>query len=138
MIKLKSSGSDFSNTARFLQKAKKYNKKFSVAELNDIANMTLNKLKEATPKDTGLTAKSWKYEIIEDHNSNQIVFSNTNVVKSSSPGENQNGVNVVLLLEFGHVTPQGSWIEGKGFVEPIIREMYFNIVNDTWKELSKS
>lgn len=135
MIKLKSSGNNWDKTTRFLREAKKYSEKFSVADLNIIANITLNRLKNATPKDTGLTADSWKYEIIEGNDSNQIIFSNTNIPKDS---KNQNGVNVAILLEFGHVTPQGVWVQGKNFIEPIIREMYLSIVNDTWKELSKS
>lgn len=94
----------------------------------EIAEACISELKAATPKDSGLTAKSWYYEIDSSNKKTTITFLNKNI---------QNGVNVVLLLEYGHGTSTGGWVEGKDFVKPIIQKTYLNIINDKWKELTK-
>lgn len=140
MIKFRNKGGDFSNTERYLRKTRRLGRKFDEYTLDEIGRLTVSRLKHATPKDTGLTADSWGYEIEQTELGNTITFYNKNVVRSDENGalKNQNGVNIALMLEFGHVTPSGTWVSGRNYIEPTIREVYLNIVNNTWKELVKA
>ena len=92
-----------------------------------IGHKFVEALKKATPVDTGLTAESWRYRVTEEtHDHIQIVIENTNI---------QNGVNVALLLNYGHVAPNGTWVEGANFLEPALQELYIKTINNTWKEI---
>lgn len=125
MVKFKHKG-DFSKTEAFFTKSLNFTK---MKKLDEAAKRCVERLKEATPVDSGLTAASWTYEIVKtDRNTISIVVNNTNI---------QNGVNIALLLEYGHGTPGGTWVEGKDYINPIIREEYNKIMNETWKEIEK-
>ncbi len=92
-----------------------------------IGHKFVEALKKVTPVDTGLTAESWRYRVTEEtHNHIQIVIENTNI---------QNGVNVALLLNYGHVAPNGTWVEGANYLEPALQELYIKTINNTWKEI---
>lgn len=123
MIKIKSNG-DWERTDKFFKKSIKITK---VENINALAERCIERLKEATPKDSGLTAGSWGYEIIKNKNKNILYINNTNI---------QNGINIALILEFGH-SAGGAWVEGKNFIGPITQEEYNKILKDTWKELKK-
>lgn len=122
MITIKHKG-DFRKTKKYFSKSLKITK---IKNAEIIAKNCVEKLKEATPKDSGITAESWTYTIIRRKESVAIEFINTNI---------QNGVNVALLLEYGHGTSNGGWVEGKEFIEPTIRKAYLEILNKTWEEL---
>jgi len=117
---------NFSKIEDFIEKMRK--KSRIGYQATEIAEICVAELKAATPVDSGLTASSWYYEINTTKKETTITFSNRNI---------QNGVNVVLLLEYGHGTSTGGWIEGKDFVEPVIQERYSEIINNKWKELTK-
>lgn len=124
MIKIKVKG-NFDKLDYYLKKSRK------IAKFNNIqviADNCLEALKRATPKDTGLTAKSWNYEIIEEGHEKKIAFNNTNI---------QNGVNVALLLEYGHGTPSGTWIEGKEFIAPTIQKALLDAIDEACKEMRR-
>lgn len=125
MITFKQKG-DLSNLERYLRRSSKK------ARINDqanaIAEQCIQELRFATPKDSGLTSESWEYEIISSGRKTSIIFSNTNM---------QNGLNVALLLEYGHMTSSGHWVEGREYIDPIIQKNYLNIINKKWKELVK-
>lgn len=116
----------FSNFENYIKRIRRISR--TNEQLEDIAKYCVKELAEATPKDTGLTAKSWSYEIQNTGKTSSIVFYNTNI---------QNGVNVAILLDFGHATPNGKWVEGKNYIDPIIQEQYLNIVNNKWKGMTK-
>ena len=117
---------NFSKIENFIEKMRKKTRINSQAV--EIAEICLAELKAATPKDSGLTAKSWYYEINGTKKETTITFLNKNI---------QNGVNVILLLEYGHGTSTGGWVEGKEFVKPIVQKTYLEIINNKWKELTK-
>lgn len=124
MIKIKSKG-DWEKTDKFFKKSIKITK---IDNLDLLAERCIERLKESTPKDSGLTAKSWDYEIIKRKNKNTLYIVNTNI---------QNGTKIALILEFGHATTDGRWIEGKNYIGPATLEAYNEILNDTWKEMKK-
>lgn len=124
MIKIKVKG-NFDKVDSYFKKSRK------IAKFNNIqtiADNCLEALKRATPKDTGLTAKSWNYEIIEEGNEKKIAFNNTNI---------QNGVNVALLLEYGHGTASGTWVEGKEFIAPTIQKALLDAIDEACKEMRR-
>lgn len=121
----------FKNKGKF-QKLDVYFKKSieitKTKKINIVAEECIRLLSEATPRDTGLTASSWKYEIRDEKNRKVLSISNTNVV---------DGTNIAFVLDIGHVTNNGVWIEGRHYIEPAVRDAYNKILNNTWKELKR-
>lgn len=119
-------------TKNKVDKTEEYFKKLrNQAELKNaeyIGEECVKALRQVTPKRTGLTAESWRYEIQRSNSGTTIQLLNTNI---------QNGENVALLIEFGHATPSGRWIAGTKYIEPAIQEAYMNAVKEKWKELNK-
>lgn len=126
MIQFKDKGKgDFQKTMTFFTKSLNFTK---IKDVRSVADRCVERLKEATPVDSGLTADSWSYEISRENGHVSIMINNKNI---------QNGYNVALLIEYGHGTANGTWVEGKNFIDPIIREEYNKIMNDTWKEIER-
>lgn len=115
---------DFSKTTNFLKRAKKLN-------LNDVLNKYGAKgvaaLSSATPVDSGLTAGSWYYEIENKNGSSSISFYNSNV---------QNGVLIAIILQYGHGTGTGGWVQGRDYINPAIQPIFDEIVNNAWREVT--
>ena len=82
----------------------------------------------ATPKDTGKTSESWRYEIIRRDNTVSIQFFNDNV---------QNGCPIAIILQYGHATRNGSWVEGRDYINPAIRPVFDRMRDELWKEATK-
>ena len=98
--------------------------------LNKYGKKGVEALKEATPKDTGKTAESWKYDIVKDNNGTyQIVWSNTNVV--------DDWANVAILLQYGHATRNGGYVKGRDYINPAIESVFREMANEAWKEVSQ-
>lgn len=85
-------------------------------------------LASATPSDTGLTASSWYYKIENTKGSIRISFHNSNI---------QNGVPIAIILQYGHGTGTGGWVEGRDYINPAIQPIFDRIVNDAWREVTK-
>ena len=84
-------------------------------------------LASATPVDSGLTADSWKYEIQHTNGSAVISFHNTNV---------HNGVPIAIILQYGHGTGTGGWVQGRDYINPAIQPIFDKILEDAWKEVT--
>lgn len=123
MVTIKHKG-NFNKLTKYFKKSVKITNQ---EKINLIADDCLKKLKDATPVDSGITADSWYYEITEKKGFKRITFYNTNI---------QNGTKIVLLLEYGHLTNNGTWVQGRKFMTPIIEKTYKTIVDKTWKELT--
>lgn len=122
MISFKIKG-DFSKTARFLGKLKGL---FRSGVFDAYGRAGVAALSSATPVDTGLTASSWSYTIELTANSVVLAFHNSN---------NQNGVPIAIILQYGHGTGTGGWVQGRDYINPAIQPVFDNIVNDLRREV---
>lgn len=84
-------------------------------------------LAAATPKDSGKTAASWEYEIVEKSGQISIIWKNTNVNK---------GVNIAVILQYGHGTRNGGYVQGIDYINPALRPIFEKIADAGWKEVS--
>lgn len=125
MVSFKHKG-DFSKTIKFLGQAAGLT---NLVDFDKYGQAGVAALALATPTDTGLTASSWSYKITKRHDSVTIEFTNSNV---------QNGVPIAIILQYGHATRNGGWVEGTDYINPAIRPIFDKIVDDAWKEVTKS
>ena len=84
-------------------------------------------LQSVTPVDTGKTSDSWSYRIVHQPGIVKIQFLNSNI---------QNGVPIAVILQMGHGTGTGGWVEGIDYINPAIRPVFDNIVEFAWKEVT--
>lgn len=124
MISFKHKG-DWSKTTGFLERAKNI---VRLGNLDRYGREGVAALASATPVDTGLTASSWKYEIVRTRGSVSINFLNTNI---------QNGVPIALILQYGHGTRNGGWVEGRDYINPTIRPIFDRLAKELWEEVTK-
>ena len=117
---------DFSNLTNFLERAKNA---IHIGDLDKYGKAGVAALSSATPVDTGLTASSWSYEIENKNGSVRIIFKNSNI---------QNGVPIAIILQYGHGTRNGGWVEGRDYINPAIQPIFDEIANNAWKEVTKS
>lgn len=124
MISFRQKG-DFSKPTRFLEKAKN---SIRLGDLDRYGREGVAALASATPVDTGLTASSWYYRIDHTDKGVKLVFNNSNI---------QNGVPIAIILQYGHGTGNGGWVEGRDYINPAIQPIFDRIANDAWKEVTK-
>ena len=123
MISFRQKG-DFSKLTSFLERAKET---VHLGDLNKYGRQGVAALASATPMDTGKTANSWYYEIIRDKGSVSISFFNSNI---------QNGVQIAVILQYGHGTGTGGWVQGRDYINPAIQPIFDQIANDAWREVT--
>jgi hypothetical protein len=124
MISFRQKG-DFSKTIRYLGKAKNAG---SLDDLDRYGRAGVAALSSATPVESGLTANSWSYEIERRNGSTTISFHNSNI---------QNGVPIAIILQYGHGTGTGGWVQGRDYINPAIRPIFDSLANDAWREVTK-
>ena len=124
MITFKHKG-DFSNLTRFLERAKEV---VHMGDLDKYGRAGVEALASATPVDSGETANSWYYEITNSNGSAKITFNNSNI---------QNGVPIAIILQYGHGTGTGGWVEGRDYINPAIQPFFDEIANNAWREVTK-
>ena len=124
MISIRQKG-DFSKFNTFLERIKEVVK---LGDLDRYGKAGVDALASATPKDSGLTASSWTYEIIRSNDSVSIQFNNTHINK---------GVPIAIILQYGHGTKNGGWVEGIDYINPAIQPLFNQIADDAWKEVTK-
>ena len=125
MIKFRQKG-DFSNLTRFLERAKNL---VHISDLDRYGREGVAALASATPVDTGKTAASWYYDIKINKESASITFNNSNI---------QNGVPIAIILQYGHGTRNGGWVEGRDYIKPVIQPIFDKIAEEAWKEVTKA
>ena len=116
---------NFAKLARFLERAKET---VRLGDLDKYGRQGVAALSSATPIDSGLTAESWYYEIENKKGSATITFYNSNV---------QNGVPIAIVLQYGHGTRNGGWVQGRDYINPAIQPIFDEIVNEAWREVTK-
>lgn len=124
MITFRQKG-DFSKLTRYLEKAKEVVK---LGDLDKYGREGVAALASATPVDSGKTASSWSYEIKNKNGSATISFYNSNI---------QNGVPIAIILQYGHGTRNGGWVQGRDYINPAIQPIFDKIANEAWKEVTK-
>ena len=124
MISFRHKG-DFTKTTRFL---KGVGGGFKSSILDKYGREGVAALASATPVDTGLTASSWYYKIEQSNGSVTIAFYNSNI---------QNGVPIAIILQYGHGTGTGGWVEGRDYINPAIQPIFDTIANEAWREVTR-
>lgn len=115
---------DFKKTFKFLKAMQE--KKF-LSNLNKYGERGVQLLSENTPRDTGLTASSWYYKIEDDGETLTLTWYNSNVKKDY--------FNVALMLQYGHATKNGGWIEGIDYINPALKPLFDEMEKDIWEEV---
>ena len=124
MITFRQKG-DFSKLTRYLERVKEVIRR---GDLDKYGRAGVAALASATPIDTGLTASSWYYEIEHSNGPAVISFHNSNI---------QNGVPIAIILQYGHGTGTGGWVEGRDYINPAIQPIFDAIANDAWREVTR-
>jgi len=124
MITLESTG-DFKKTQDFLNKMARAE---FTAMLNHYGQVGVDALASATPTDSGLTANSWTYTIEKKLGKYTIIWRNTNVV---------DGTPVAILIQYGHGTGTGGWVEGRDYINPAIRPIFDMITDEVWRQVTQ-
>ena len=122
MIRVESRG-DFTKTINFLKQPFK-NTRSILAKYGQIG---VDNLAEATPKNSGATAASWYYIIKKESNGYSLNFMNSN--------EN-NGVNIAIILQYGHGTGWGGYVRGVDYINPVLKKLFEDMSDDLAKEVS--
>lgn len=116
---------DFSKTDKYFNDLK--NAKY-LDVLSKYGSEGVNALASATPKDSGQTAASWSYEIVREGDHTSIFFNNSHINK---------GVNIAIILQFGHGTRNGGYVYGRDYINPAIRPVFDNIADAAWREVTR-
>lgn len=117
---------DFSKLDKYLNEVRKVVRKDTIFDKYGRAGVAA--LSSATPVETGLAAQSWYYEVEQSSSSVRIVFYNSDV---------ENGFPVAIMLQYGHGTGTGGWVEGRDYINPAIQPIFDKIAEDAWKEVTR-
>ena len=124
MISFRQKG-DFSKLTKYFERVKEAAK---IGVLDKYGREGVAALASATPVESGKTASSWYYEIKRQNGSVSLEFNNSNI--------NQ-GVPIAVILQYGHGTGTGGWVQGRDYINPAIRPIFDKIAEDAWKEVTK-
>lgn len=114
---------DWNRTTKFFTAAKE---KSLLKNLDSYGKEGVKALKEATPRDTGKTADSWDYRIEKKNGVISIIWTNTNV---------NNGVNIAIILQYGHGTRNGGYVKGRDYINPAMQPVFDKLAEDAWREV---
>lgn len=117
---------DFSKVTKFMEKAMET---VHLGGLDKYGRAGVEALKNATPVDTGKTANSWYYEIENKNGVASLSFHNSNI---------HNGVSIAILLQYGHGTRNGGYVQGVDYINPALKPVFEDIANAAWKEVIRT
>lgn len=115
---------DFKKTEGFLHKIVQFHYR---NKLDHYGELGVQALRAATPKDTGKTADSWRYEIVDNGERLAIYWCNDN--------RSDGGALVSILLQYGHSTRTGGWVEGIDYINPTLKPLFDRMAKEAWKEV---
>lgn len=124
MIRFRHKG-DFSKTTRYFEKVRNAAR---LKTLEKYGQAGVDALASATPVESGLTASSWYYEIKRANGGAEITFLNSHVNKD---------VPIAIILQYGHGTGTGGWVQGRDYINPAIQPIFDKIADDAWREVTK-
>lgn len=122
-IRVEVSG-DFSGLDRFITNVKQQR---YLKVLDRIGRRGVDALSNATPVDSGATAAAWGYEIHKSKNRSEIVFTNSNV---------NNGVNIAIILQYGHGTGTGGYVVGRDYINPALAKTFDQLADEAWRTVN--
>ena len=122
-VKLINKGS-FKNSEKWLKKALGSN---YMDILHEYGRKGVENLSSATPVDTGLTASSWYYKIEKSNDKISVNWLNSNINK---------GVNIAIILQYGHGTGRGGYVVGRDYINPALRSVFDEMADRAWKEVT--
>lgn len=125
MIKVKHTGS-FKKAEKFL---KKMSKRDYMATLRKYGEQGVAALEEATPKYSSITANSWSYEIQKEKGGYVIYWRNSS---------RNDGVNIALLIQYGHATGWGAYVKGIDYINPALKQTFDDMANALWEEVKQA
>ena len=125
MIRFRQKG-DFSKTTRYFERVKEA---VRLGDLDKYGRAGVAALSSATPIDSGLTADSWYYDIKNQNGVATISFYNSNI---------NEGVPIAIILQYGHATGTGGWVEGRDYINPAVRPIFDEIVEQARKEVRQA
>lgn len=125
MITIRAKG-DFKKTETFFNKLRHTD---FASILSKYGHQGVEALAAATPTDSGKTASSWGYEIVNSGDSASIIWSNSNVNK---------GVNIAVILQYGHGTRNGGYVQGRDYINPSMRPIFDDIAQKAWAEVIRT
>ena len=124
MITFRQKG-DFSKLSRYLERVKEAAR---IGVLDKYGREGVAALASATPVESGKTAGSWYYEIKRQNGTVSIILNNSNINK---------GVPIAIILQYGHGTGTGGWVEGRDYINPAIQPIFDRIADEAWREVTK-
>lgn len=129
-IRINTSKAKFVKLEAYLKNAQKLSSSFNLDKYGELG---LQALQDATPKDTGLTAASWRFKTKYFQNANgsktaKIEFYNDN---------RHDGVPVALVIQYGHATRGGGYVEGIDYINPALQPVFEQLAKDAWEEIRK-
>ncbi len=124
MVEITQKGS-FDNTEQYLKRLKNADR---LAVLGKYGSMGVNALSNATPMDTGLAASSWYYDIEQRPGYYSIRWHNRDI---------ENGLPIIILIQYGHGTGTGGYVQGRDIIMPAIRPIFDQIAAEAWKEVTR-
>lgn len=116
---------DFSKTNKYLRDVKEAAR---VKILEEYGERGVSALSSATPVDTGLAATSWYYKVSRDGTGSRIEFFNSDI---------ENGFPVAIMLQYGHGTGTGGWVEGRDYINPAIQPIFDELAEEAWEEVTR-
>lgn len=122
MIRVTSSGS-FDKTLRFLNRIRGPS---IFSSLHHHGRVGVEALSRATPSETGETANSWGYQVSSSRGKHSISWFNTNEV---------DGVNIAVIIQYGHGTGTGGYVQGRDYINPAMRPIFDRIAEDVWRQV---
>ena len=115
---------DFKKLSRYFERIRE---KIKIGVLDKYGKAGVEALANATPKDSGLTASSWSYEIVRQNGTVSLNFLNSNI---------HEGVPIAIILQYGHGTGTGGWVMGRDYINPAIQPLFDKLASDAWKEIT--
>lgn len=116
----------FTKTERFLNRMKR---REYLNVLDEFGRDGVQALRNATPVDSGATAEAWDYEIKRTRNYTKIVWTNSNI---------NDGVPIAVILQYGHGTGTGGYVQGRDYINPAIRPVFDKIAEKAWKVVTSA
>lgn len=124
-VKFEVSGG-FTKTERFLNRMKR---REYLNVLDEFGREGVQTLRNATPVDSGATAEAWDYEIKRTRDYTEIVWTNSNI---------NDGVPIAVILQYGHGTGTGGYVQGRDYINPAIRPVFDKIAEKAWKVVTSA